>query len=118
VVRTVGFAHNISGVHAAEGVRQDLSQTSVDYLYDFAEQSRYGVPIKCSRQNLGAERLVIIGVSHDTTHVAEDCSATGMDWSFRNEFWADSRGYVWKSRQFTEPRVDPLTLEVFRPAAE
>jgi hypothetical protein len=118
VVRTVGFAHNISGVHAAEGVKQDLSQPSVDYLYDFAEQSRYGVPIKCSRQNLGAERLVIIGVSHDTTHVVEECSATGMDWSFRNEFWADSEGYTWKSRQFTEPRVDPLTLEVLRPAAE
>jgi hypothetical protein len=118
VVRTVGFAHNVTGLHAAQGVKQDLSQPSVDYLYDFAEQARYGVAVKCTRHNLGAERLVIIGVPRDTTHVTEECSATGMDWNFRNEFWADAAGYVWKSRQFTEPRVDPLTLEVLRPAAE
>ena len=118
VVRTVGFGSNISGVHAAEGVKQDLTQSSVDYLYDFAEQSRYGIPVKCTRQNLGPERIEIIGVPRDTMHIAEDCNASGMDWSFRNEFWVDSAGYVWKSRQFVEPRLDSLTLEVLRPAAE
>jgi len=117
IVRTVGFKHNISGVHAAEGVKQDLSQLSVNYLYDFAEQARYGIAVKCTRQNLGAERIVIIGVSHDTSHVAEECNATSMDWSFRNEFWADSTGFVWQSRQFIEPRLDSFMLEVLRPAS-
>jgi hypothetical protein len=118
VVRTAGFYYNASGIHPAEGVKQDLTQPSVDYLYDFAEQSRYGIPVKCTRRNLGPERIVIISVAHDTTHVAEDCSASGTDWTFQNEFWHDSSGYVWKSRQFVEPRLDPLTLEVLRPAAE
>ena len=118
VVRTVGFAYNISGVHLAEGAKPDLSQRSVDYLYDFAEQSRYGIPVKCTRQNRGAERIVIIAVPRDTSHVTEDCSASGLDWTFQNEFWVDAAGYVWKSRQFVEPRVDPLTLEVLRPASE
>ena len=118
VVRTAGFAHNVSGVHAAEGVKQDLTQPSVDYLYDFGDQARYGVPVRCTRQSLGTERITIIGVPRDTTHVAEDCSASAMDWSFRNEFWVDSLGYVWKSRQFVVPQLDPLTLEVLRPAAE
>jgi hypothetical protein len=117
VVRTVGFNHNVSGVHAAEGVKQDLTQPVANYLYDFGEQSRYGIPVRCTRQNIGTEKVTIIGVPHDTSHVAEDCNASGMDWNFRNEFWVDSTGYVWKSRQFVEPRVDPLTLEVFRPAA-
>ena len=118
VVRTVGFASNLSGVHGAEGVRQDLTQPSVDYLYDFGDQSRYGIPVKCTRQSLGPERIVIIGVPRDTTHVAEDCSASGFDWSFRNEFWVDPAGYVWKSRQFVTPKLDPLTFEILRPAAE
>ncbi|HEX3431034.1 MAG TPA: YjbF family lipoprotein [Rhizomicrobium sp.] len=118
VVRTVGFPHNISGVHAAEGVRQDFTQRSVDYLYDFAEESRYGIPVRCVRQNLGSERIVIIGVPHDANHLAEDCNASGLDWSFRNEFWVDTAGFVWKSRQFVHPKLDPLELEVLRPAAE
>jgi hypothetical protein len=118
LVRTVGFAHNLSGVHLAEGVKPDLSQASVDYLYDFAEQSRYGIPVKCTRQNRGSERIVIIGVPHDTSHVTEDCSAPGVDWSFKNEFWVDAAGYVWKSRQFVEPRLDELDLEILRAAGE
>ena len=118
VVRTVGFAYNISGVHLAEGAKPDLSQASVDYLYDFAEQSRFGIPVRCTRQNRGPERIVIIAVPRDTSHVTEDCSASGLDWSFQNEFWVDAAGYVWKSRQFVEPRVDSLTLEVLRPAGQ
>jgi hypothetical protein len=118
VVRTVGFEHNISGVHLAEGVKPDLSQMSVDYLYDFAEQSRYGIPVKCARQSRGSERIVIIGVPHDTSHVAEDCSAPGLDWNFQNEFWVDAAGYVWKSRQSVEPHLDGLDLEILRPAGE
>lgn len=118
MVRTVGFASNLSGVHAAQGVRQDLSQPSVDYQYDFGDQSRYGVPVKCTRQSLGPERIVILGVPRDLTHVAEDCIASEMDWSFRNEFWVDAKGYVWKSRQFVTPKLDPLAFEVLRPATE
>lgn len=117
VIRTVGFEHNLSGVHPAEGVKPDLTQPSVDYLYDFGEQSRYGVPVKCTRRNLGLERVVIIGVPRDTAHVAEDCAASGLDWSFENEFWVDSAGYVWKSRQSVAPHLDQLTVEVLRPAA-
>jgi len=118
VVRTVGFAHNVSGVHAAEGVKQDLTQPSVDYLYDFGDQSRYGIPVKCTRQNLGLEKITIIGVPRDTTHVVEDCSAPELDWTFRNEFWVDSAGFVWRSRQSVAPQLDPLTFEILRPAAE
>lgn len=118
IVRTVGFASNLSGVHPAQGVTPGLTQPSVDYLYDFGDQSRYGIPVKCVRQSLGPERIVIIGVPRDTTHVAEDCTASGMDWSFRNEFWVDTAGFVWRTRQFVTPKLDPLAFEVLRPAAE
>jgi hypothetical protein len=112
----VGFDHNLSGVHLAEGIKPDLSQTSVDYLYDFAEQSRYGIAVKCTRRNRGPERIVLIGVPHDVSHVTEDCAAPGLDWTFQNEFWVDAAGYVWKSREFVDPRLDGLDLEILRPA--
>src|SRR5205807_3420990 len=74
IVRTAGFASNVSGVHAAQGVKPDLTQPSVDYVYDFGDRARYGIAVKCTRQNLGAERITIIDVPRDTSHVAEDCS--------------------------------------------
>jgi hypothetical protein len=49
--------------------------------------------------------------------VVEDCKAAQLGWSFSNEFWEDdATGYVWKSQQFVEPDIDPVTLESLRPA--
>jgi hypothetical protein len=117
IVSTVGFAHNLSGFQAAlAGAAANPAETNRSYLYDFSEHSRYGIVVKCTQQNLGREQIVILGVAHDTTHLAEDCAAPELDWSFRNEFWSDGPGFVWKSRQYVQPDLDALTLEVLRPA--
>lgn len=115
IIKTVGFDHNLSGfqatdkaVNSAEGERS--------YLYDFAENSHYGIVVKCSRQNVGREQIMILGVPHDTMHLVEDCAAPQLDWNFRNEFWSDSSGFVWQSRQYVAPDLDALSLEVLRPA--
>ena len=115
IVRTVGFAQNLSGIETTSGPASGESDHP-NYLYDFAEQSRFGVAVKCSRTDLGHERVVILGVSHDTDHVAEDCEAAEMDWNFRNEYWSDPSGFVWKSRQNVAPDLDAFDLEVLRPA--
>ena len=114
IVRTAGFAHDLSGIQSVPSAAPESDR--LNYLYDFAEQSRFGVAVRCSRTDLGREQLVILGVPRDTDHVAEECAAAEMDWNFRNEYWSDSAGFVWKSRQYVAPDVDALELEVFRPA--
>lgn len=116
IVQTVGFARNLSGVEPAPTPDGNADTSGGSYLYDFAEQVRYGIRVTCEKADLGPERIVIIGVPHDTDHVAEDCSAPQIDWRFRNEFWNDSSGFVWKSRQYVQPDLDAFSLEVLRPA--
>jgi hypothetical protein len=113
IVRTAGFAQNLSGFQSIEGTGTRSGQ---QYLYDFASLSSYGVVVSCSEQNVGEERIAILGVAHETIHIAQDCTAPQLDWSFRNEFWRDAAGFVWKSRQYAAPGLDPFTLEVLRPA--
>lgn len=115
IVRTAGFVHNLSGFQAGPNAQSATSGPET-FLYDFAEQSRYGVAVRCEKQDLGPERLVIIGAAHDTRHIAEDCTAPQLGWEFRNEFWEDGSGFVWKSEQSAAPGLDGFTLEILRPA--
>jgi hypothetical protein len=118
IVRTAGFVHNLSGfqVDVRSSTPAGERGDSKTYLYDFADQARYGIAINCAVQNLGIERITIIEVSIDTTHLAEDCTAPQLGWSFRNEFWQDATGFVWKSKQYVVPELDAFTLEVLRRA--
>lgn len=117
IVQTVGFNRNLTGFQSTAGGAPDSSQENVtSFTYDFAERGRYGVLVKCTEQNLGSEQITIIGVPHDTRHIAEDCEAPQLDWSFRNEFWTDSSGFIWKSQQYVSPDLDAFTLETLRPA--
>jgi hypothetical protein len=118
IVRTAGFVHNLSGFQAnvKSGLPTDGSPGTTTYLYDYADQSRYGIAIGCHVQDLGSERITIIGVAINTHHLAEDCSAPQLGWSFRNEFWQDAAGLVWKSKQYVAPELDAFTLELLRRA--
>lgn len=115
VVQTAGFAHNLSAVAVAPRTAGSGDATQ-SYLYDFADLSRYGTVVRCTKAHIGRERVVIVEVPHDADHIVEDCTAPQMDWQFRNEYWSDPSGFVWKSRQYVEPDLDALTLEVLRPA--
>lgn len=117
IVRTAGFVHNLSGYQPPLSPLAEPGSGRKTYLYDFADQSRYGIAVTCTSQNLGQERIMIIGVTIDTSHVGEDCSAPQFGWSFRNEFWKDKGGFVWKSKQFVVPELESFTIEVLRRAS-
>ncbi len=115
IVRTAGFAQNLSGFQAVRTDAQPVG-SGAQYLYDFSERARYGVVVNCSTKNVAEERITVLGVPHDTSHEVEDCTAAQLDWSFRNEFWRDASGFVWKSRQYVAPGLDGFDLEILRPA--
>ena len=114
IVQTAGFEHNLTGFEG--NATAPTNSRTEDFIYDFAGRSRFGIAVRCTTRPIGGERLVILGVPHDTNHVAEDCEAPQLDWKFRNEFWSDGSGLVWKSKQSVEPDLDDFELEILRPA--
>jgi hypothetical protein len=119
IVRTAGFKHNLTGFEAAPGQPATIGQRegiAEQYLYDFSDRSRYGVAIRCSEQDQGEERITVIGVAHDTDRIVEICTAPDLNWNFRNQFWRDRSGFVWKSEQYVAPGLDSFTIEILRPA--
>jgi hypothetical protein len=119
VIQTVGFEHNLTGFQEIALTPPDAARSrEKNYMFDFAEVSLYGVLVSCSVEDLGPEQINILGATHSTRHRAEDCTASKLDWDFRDEFWTDATGFTWKSKQYVEPDLDPLTIETLRPAAE
>jgi hypothetical protein len=119
VVHTTGFPHNLDGFQGPIPDSQSMTPEQggpYHYLYDMKDMGKYGLVVQCKQRDAGAERIVIIGVSHDTRHIIEDCSVEDLDWSFTNDFWRDAAtGYVWKSVQNVRPDIDALTIETLRP---
>lgn len=118
IVRTVGFNHNLTGLQVAQTGNGQAAPNEFEYRYDLADRNAYGVAVRCTQSDSGPERIEILGVPHLTEHLIENCTAPDVDWTFRNELWRDqSENVVWKSIQFVHPDLDPLTVEILRPAA-
>lgn len=119
IIRAVGLEHNLDGF---QGPIPDKAGTPVGqggayhYIYDLADKNAYGVFVRCTQSDTGAEAIEIIGVHHNTRHIVEHCEAPQVGWTFQNEFWADAAtGYIWRSTQSINPDLSPLTIQVLRP---
>ena len=77
-----------------------------------------GIVIRSRFENAGRETLTILDATLPTEMWIESNIAPDLDWSFTNRFWVDEKsGYVWKSLQYLSPRLPPLEIIVYRPAA-
>jgi len=117
IFRTSGFVHNLSGFLDETPAGGQGAPVIHDYRYDLADMNAYGVAVRCTQHEVGQEQIVIIGDTHATLHVIDECTAPELDWNFSNEFWKDAAtGYIWRSVQYVHPGLDPITLETLRPA--
>jgi hypothetical protein len=117
IVRTVGLPYNLTGFEGPiANTGAAAAPGSYHYLMDFSDRHLFGIFVNCTQADIGAERVEIIGGSHDTRHIVETCHAPQIDWDFQNDFWKDvGTGYVWESVQNIHPAADELTLEMLRP---
>jgi hypothetical protein len=118
IIRAVGLNHNLDGFQGpiADKAGTPNGQGGYHYIYDLADRNAYGVFVRCTQSDTGAETIEIIGVHHNTRHIVERCEAPQLGWTFQNEFWADAAtGYVWRSTQSINPDLSPLTIQVLRP---
>lgn len=122
IVRTSGFANNLSGVSGDLGapvspldaVRRRNGQRTL--LYDFADLNAYSVKTACQTATKGQENIQILGKAIPTVRIEESCRADALDWSFVNTYWVGAQsGMVWQSVQHIHPRLGPITTEILRP---
>ena len=122
IVRTSGFASNLSGVSSGvTGVpvsTLDAMHTAPErtLFYDFADMNAYSVQVVCHTVSRGPESVTILGKEIPTNRIEESCRADALDWSFTNVFWVGVKsGIVWKSLQHIHPRLGEVSTEILRP---
>jgi hypothetical protein len=122
VVRTVGFAQDVSAVTPQQGQEfsgpaeaRGRNLTNVR-LEDFASIPAYGVAIKCTAQPKGRETIIILGRGITTRKVDEVCRSDALDWSFTDSYWIDPAStLVWRSIQHVGPMNEIVEIETLRP---
>lgn len=116
IVRTAGLTHNLGGWTSLPARQDDPSV--VRWQADLPDLGLYSVLITCRRQDAGPEAITILGKKLRTRRIEETCSADDnvLDWSFRNTYWTDpENGFVWRSIQHVNPKLDAIEIEVLRP---
>lgn len=119
IVRTGGLAHNLGSLQSLR-ILSENGTTSVRWTADFPELSLYAIPIVCVRMPKGDEVISILGKDMRTRRVEEHCQAETdrAGWRFTNVFWQDPEtGFIWKSVQHVNPKLNPLEIAVLRPPA-
>jgi hypothetical protein len=123
IVATAGLPHNLGHVGAlvpsegpVEGNSPLVPGGKYKLLYDLPEFQLFSLPVACEASAAKDETIEILGVQIATRHVTESCDTGEFGWSFDNEFWLDKdTGYVWRSVQVVNPKMDSITIEVLRP---
>ena len=122
IVRTVGFAQDVSAVTPQKGQQifgpaeargKNLSSVRLE---DFPGIPTYGVAVKCTALPKGLETIVILGRGVTTRKVDEACRSDALDWSFTDSYWIDPQSaLVWRSIQHVGPKGEKVEIETLRP---
>lgn len=117
VVRTAGFAGDLSGFAANESGREDWTRPhTYSWTADYESLGAFSVAVNCDVRPMGADPITILGQSFDTFRVDEACRADRLDWSFTNSYWISvSSGRVWRSINHFTPKGPELEMELLRP---
>lgn len=70
--------------------------------------------LTCRMDVAGPEKIDVLEVSHETTHMAEVCTDSGGG-QLRNDYWIGAGQVIWKSRQFLHPIMGYVTVQQLLP---
>lgn len=115
IVRTAGLPKNLGDLVPQGSAAQD--NTAEHFIADFPELQIFAAPIDCTARAQRPALITILGKPIHTMRQDVDCQAPTMHWHFTDSYWLDpSSGLPWRSVQYVNPTLDPLTIEVLRPA--
>lgn len=100
---------DVSGVVAAieSGRAAEVQRVhrQLDGLYDAGRME-----FRCTVQPIGRESIQILGQTHATLRIEENCA--GAETSFTNIYWRDAqKSLIRQSRQWVNPAVGVITLQ-------
>jgi hypothetical protein len=84
--------------------------------YQFAERDGrdYSITLSCVFERVVTETIDIIELDFEVVRISEIC--TNARRQVINTYWADAEtGFIWKSKQWLGPNLEPATVEIIRP---
>jgi hypothetical protein len=87
---------------------------SRDYPFRKRDGVTYSVTLACVFERLARETIEIVELSFEVVRISEVCTNAARQ--VVNTYWVEEdTGFIWKSRQWLGPNLDPATVEIIRP---
>lgn len=86
-----------------------------NYQFSLSSVKNYEITVRCTLSPVVRERIEIYELFFNVTRVQETCRNSRR--TFENTYWVADRGFIWKSKQWAGPQLDPFTIEIVRPYA-
>lgn len=120
VVQTVGLGQDLRETRlplSAMGAGEKLPSHAYVRDIDVPQLGRFNWRLHVVPRQVASEQVEILGTSHTLLRYEERVEGEGFD-PYIDIFWLDARtGFCWRSVQRPHPSMDPLVVEVTRPAA-
>lgn len=85
-----------------------------DYQFRKRDGVTYSVTLACVFERLARETIEIVELSFDVVRISEICTNAARQ--VVNTYWVEEdTGFIWKSRQWLGPHLEPATVEIIRP---
>jgi hypothetical protein len=84
--------------------------------YQFAQRSgaEYSITLACVFERLVRETIEIVEIDFEVVRISEVC--TNARRQVVNTYWVEAEtGFIWKSKQWLGPHLEPATIEIIRP---
>jgi len=120
LVRSAGFQNNLA---RTEFVTQDFLDPAVvlkdGEIYqrnvDFLPGNYFGAPVRAILRLKGEETVLVGKRRMQLRLLEESVEIPGLNLTYANRFWVDTKRFVWRSVQYLSPLDAPMTIEVMKP---
>jgi len=116
ITRTAGLADDLGSLTPTQNYGGEESSRTY-WIADFPAHNLYNISITCRRVDVGSDKVSILGKLLPTRRLEEYCRSESKNliWNFKNTYWADEAGFVWRSIQHTSPNLNPIEFNILRP---
>ncbi|MEM1385208.1 MAG: YjbF family lipoprotein [Pseudomonadota bacterium] len=122
VAGTDGLSQDLLGVRHASGdpiayptrLADWPGQIDREYQYKIRDLQRFSITVTCVYARDVREEIEIVERRYQVVRMLETCTSPRRQ--FTNLYWVEpDSGFVWRSRQWLGPQLNPALIEIIRP---
>ena len=121
IIATAGLPNNLVGISEISNPNWNEIDLNNDanvysyYSYDYPALNN--LRLKVIKKKVGEQKVDLLMGEKTLTLYEEEVSNEYLGWNFKNQYWVDKSGFIWKSKQYLSTKLPIIEIEVTKKPA-